>query len=57
MKPSHLQTPRNMNDCHWTSGYISAPSREPMWETIAGYLLALGIGIGLAALLFIGASS
>jgi len=57
MKPSHLQTPRNMNDCHWSSGYISASSREPRWETIAGYILATVIGIGLAALLFFGASA
>lgn len=57
MKPSHLQTPRSMQDGYWTSGYISASSREPRWETIAGYILATAIGIGLAALLFFGASS
>lgn len=57
MKPSHLQTPRNMNDGHWTGGYVSASMREPTWETVAGYILAIAIGIGLAALLFFGASS
>lgn len=56
MKPSHLQTPRNMNDCHWSSGYVSA-SLEPRWEKIAGIILATVIGIGMAALLFYGASS
>lgn len=57
MKPSHLQTPRSMQDGYWTSGYISASSREPLWEKVAGIALAVAIGIGLAALLFFGASS
>lgn len=30
MKPSHLQTPRTMNECVWTPGYTTAkPPRDP----------------------------
>jgi ABC-type nitrate/sulfonate/bicarbonate transport system permease component len=57
MKPSHLKTPRTMNDGVWSSGYISASSQEARWEVLAGYALAIVIGVGLAALLFFGASS
>jgi len=57
MKPSHLQTPRTMNDGIWSSGYVSASSSEQRWEVLAGYALAIVIGVGLAALLFFGASS
>lgn len=54
MKPSHITTPRNLADCTFTYGYTSARPmayREPKWERVAGYALAFGIGIGLAALL------
>ena len=54
MKPSHTQTPRNLADCTFTEGYATIypePHREPTWEIVAGYLLILFIGIGLAALL------
>lgn len=57
MKPSHYQTPRTMNECHWTPGYQSLSDREPLWEKVAGYALALVIGVGLAAGLVIGWSS
>jgi len=58
MKPSHLQTPRTLNECHFTPGYTSQSShREPLWERVAGYALALTIGIGLATLLFYGWSN
>lgn len=52
MKPSHYQTPRTLNECHWTPGYQSLKSdKEPLWEVVAGYVLALVIGVGLAFLL------
>lgn len=51
MKPSHTQTPRTLNECQFTPGYQSLTNREPMWERVAGYVLATAIGVGLAALL------
>jgi hypothetical protein len=58
MKDSHLKTPRTLNECHWTPGYESIPSdKEPLWEVIAGYVLAVVIGVALAAALFYGLSS
>lgn len=36
MKPSHERTPRNLNDCHFTHGYVSAPdNRPPRWADAA----------------------
>lgn len=57
MKQSHYTTPRTLNECHWTPGYQSLSDREPLWEKVAGYVLALVIGVGLAAALVIGWSS
>jgi hypothetical protein len=57
MKDSHLKTPRTLAEGQWTPGYRSVLPKEPLWEAVAGYVLALVIGIGLAALLFVGASS
>lgn len=57
MKPSHTQTPRTLNECQFTPGYMSLTNREPLWERIAGVALATVIGVGLAALLFYGLSS
>lgn len=55
MKQSHLTTPRTLNECQFTPGYISHSSYdEPLWERIAGYALALFIGIGLAGVLVYG---
>jgi hypothetical protein len=52
MKDSNFKTPRTLNECQWTPGYRSVPSdKEPLWEVVAGYLLALAIGCGLAAVL------
>jgi ABC-type nitrate/sulfonate/bicarbonate transport system permease component len=52
MKQSNLTTPRTLNECHFTPGYTSqGPQKETLFEVIAGYALALVIGIGLAALL------
>ena len=56
MKDSHYRTPRTLAEGQWTPGYQSL-QKEPMWEAVAGYVLALVIGIGLAALLVVGASS
>jgi hypothetical protein len=41
-------TPRNFADCTWVQDY-SRP--EPLWERVAGYALALAIGVGMACLL------
>lgn len=49
MKLSHYQTPRTLADCSFEVGYSSA--REPVHESVAGYLLALAIGVGMACLL------
>ena len=51
MKHSHIQTPRTLNECHWTPGYRCVSVRETLWERIAGYALATAIGVGMAALL------
>lgn len=51
MKPSHLQTPRTMNDGVWTSGYQSGPVRNARAETAAAVMVAISIGIGLAMVL------
>ena len=45
-------TPRNYADCTWVQGYaISKP--EPLWERVAGYVLAFAIGAGMAVLLVV----
>ena len=49
MKLSHYQTPRTLADCSFDVGYSTQP--EPMIESVAGYLLAIAIGIGMACLL------
>lgn len=51
MKPSHTQTPRTLNECQFTPGYMSLNDSEPLWERVAGYVLAIAIGVGMAALL------
>jgi len=54
MKPSHTQTPRTLADCTFQQGYTSIypmAHREPAWEKFAGIVLAVVIGVGLAALL------
>jgi hypothetical protein len=56
MKASHLQTPRTLNECHWTPGYTTGTT-EPRWERVAGYLLAIAIGCALASALVIGWSA
>lgn len=56
MKPSHTQTPRTLNECHFTPGYQSGCLRERTLERVAGYVLAFVIGCSLAAVLVIGLS-
>lgn len=54
MKPSHLSTPRTLADCSFTYDYTidrPLPHREPTWEKVCGFLLAVAIGVGMAALL------
>jgi hypothetical protein len=51
MKDSHLKTPRTLDECHFTPGYVSHDSKEPLGERLAGYALAFVIGCGLAAVL------
>ena len=50
MKLSHYQTPRTLADCTFEVGHPEAHS-EPMIERIAGYLLVIAIGVGMACLL------
>ena len=49
MKPSHLQTPRTLAECTFEVGYSTA--RVPQYESVAGFLLAIAIGVGMACLL------
>ncbi len=53
MKPSHLTTPRTLNECNFTPGYVSCRSGHgaPLWERIADVGLAVAIGLALAYLL------
>jgi ABC-type nitrate/sulfonate/bicarbonate transport system permease component len=51
MKDSHLKTPRTLDECHFTPGYVSHDSKESLVERLAGYALAFVIGCGLAAVL------
>lgn len=58
MKPSHTQTPRTLADCTFVTGHSSLhTSAEPTWEKIAGYVLAIVIGVALATVLFYGLSA
>ena len=57
MKPSHTQTPRTLADCTFVTGHSTMHTdSEPLWEKIAGYVLAIFIGISLATILFYGLS-
>ena len=56
MKESYFRTPRSLNECSWTSGYHSG-RQESRAEKIAGFVLAVGMGVALAFLLFYGLSS
>lgn len=54
MKTSHLQTPRTLNECHFTPGYISSKSmgyRVSRLERFADVGLAVVVGVVLAGLL------
>jgi hypothetical protein len=48
VKHSNFETPRNFADCTWVQGY---GREEPLWERVAGYVLAFAIGAGFAVLL------
>jgi len=56
MKPSHTQTPRTLADCTFVTGHSTMHQAEPLWEKIAGYVLAVVIGVSLATILFYGLS-
>jgi ABC-type nitrate/sulfonate/bicarbonate transport system permease component len=56
MKPSHYQTPRTLADCTFVTGHSGMHESEPLWEIVAGYVLAIVIGIVLATILFYGLS-
>ncbi len=60
MKHSHTTTPRTLADCQFTTGYASIRPmayRTSTWERVAGVMLAIAIGVGLATALFIGLSA
>jgi hypothetical protein len=45
-------------DCTFVTGHSSLhTSAEPTWEKIAGYVLAIVIGVALATVLFYGLSA
>ena len=48
MKLSHYQTPRTLADCTFEVGHPEVMSRT---ESVAGVLLAIAIGVGMACLL------
>lgn len=50
MKPSHIQTPRTLAECTWTTGYSSVrPERKTHWlEVVACVAIFAGIGVLLA---------
>lgn len=43
MKPSHLQTPRTLNECHFTPGYVSAEPEHKL--TTLGHLAVTVAGL------------
>ena len=49
LKPSHFQTPRTLAECTFPVGYEN--NRETLFDSVAGVLLAVAIGVGLAFLL------
>jgi hypothetical protein len=57
MNSSHTQTPRTLKECQFAEGYYSASFKESPWETLAGYVLVVVIGLALAAVLFFGLSA
>lgn len=55
MKPSNLTTPRTLNECHFTPGYVTHYAEpEPNWMDV---LFAVLIGVGLAVWLVVWWSS
>ena len=44
----NLKTPRTSAECLWVQGHGPV---EPLWEQVAGYVLAFAIGAGMACLL------
>lgn len=52
MKNSHYQTPRTLNECHFTPGYISGPVASTNqgigWLAVALTLCAGFIGLALS---------
>lgn len=52
MKPSHFQTPRTLQDCHFTPGYKGGIySDQESWEQGKSWALILGIFLALCTLL------
>lgn len=51
MKDSHLRTPRTMDEGHWTPGYVIHEPKISKWERVADYVLAIVIGVCVAATL------
>jgi len=44
----NLKTPRTSAEFNWVQGHGPV---EPLWEKVAGYVLAFAIGAGMACLL------
>lgn len=53
----NVTTPRNLAECQFDVGYtIGNITPESRFERAMGYVLAIAIGVGIAAVLFYGLS-
>ncbi len=50
MKPSHLRTPRNLDECQFQTGYRCAERRDPIAE-MGHVVLNFFCAVGLVAVL------
>lgn len=50
MKPSHLQTPRTLNECTFTPGYQSADFNDDRFS-VWGHVLVTVFGLAIIAVL------
>lgn len=50
MKPSHLQTPRSLSECNFTTGYIQAQRRIDLADRIVLWGCLIG---GIALLIIV----
>lgn len=57
MKPSHLHTPRTLEEGQFAKGYTTQPvgrKARPKWvEKLASYALAVGLGLVLGMIMVV----